>query len=185
MIPAATNSAAVPPPDPVATALEDAGLRDSLLKHALAVLRCPHQADDACQDTYKRAWQKRGDYDPQYPAAPWLHGILHHVLRERFRSLRTAPTQPPANPAAWDELAEALDSDAGRVVPMRLDAAAILARLTAEQRQIMDWRFVGGLTHSEIGDRLRISEANARVRLCRALRAAKEIAGTASRKERP
>ncbi len=70
-------------------------------------------------------------------------------------------------------------------MPDRLTAADYLARLPAEHRQVLQLRFYDGLSHEEIAARLGLSAGNARVRLCRALLAAKVLAGVRPGEERP
>jgi RNA polymerase sigma-70 factor (ECF subfamily) len=188
-----------PPPaslrDPVRTALDDVAVREELLNHALAVLGRRladrpaadrlDKAKEAFQETYARALQKRQDYNPTRPAAPWLHGIMSNVLSETVRSLRRSPAQESADSAAWERLAVDLSPDAAHLVPTRLDVAGYLTNLPPEHREVLTLRFYEGLSHDEIATRLGISPGNARVRLCRALGAAKVIAGAAPREDRP
>jgi RNA polymerase sigma-70 factor (ECF subfamily) len=195
MTPAVTQPPAAPPDDPVRTALDDPALRDGLLNHALAVLGRRwadrpatdriDKAKEALQETCVRALQKRHDYNPAQPVRPWLHGILNNVLSEMTRSLRRSPAQESADAAAWEQLAVDFTTDAAQVVPNRLDVAGYLAQLPPEHREMLQLRFYGGLSHDEIAIRQGISLVNARVRLCRALIAAKAIAGAAPREDRP
>jgi len=167
----------------------------ALLKHALAVLGRRvggrptvdwlDRAHDACQETYARALQKRADYNPDFAVAPWLHGILNFVLSEIVRSLACSPSQESVHPDAWELLKAALDSDASEIVPAHLDVASLLAKLSPEHKEMIQFKYYDGLAHAEIAARLGISEANARVRLCRALLAAKTIAGVALKEDRP
>lgn len=195
MIPAVTQPVAVPPHDPVGKAMEDPELRDVLLKHALAALArrigsrptvdSMDKAREACQEAYTRALQKRDEYNPEFPVANWLHGILNYVLSETVHSLNCSPSQASADPAAWEGIKAALDSDAAETVPCRLDAASYLAKLPSEHKEMIQLRFYEGLAHIEIAARLGISEGNARVRLCRALLAVKMIAGIHLQEDRP
>ena len=62
-------------------------------------------------------------------------------------------------------------------MPNRLAAADYLARLPAEQQQLLRLRYYEDLSYDEIAARLGISAGNARVRLFRAVAAAKALAG--------
>jgi RNA polymerase sigma factor (sigma-70 family) len=86
------------------------------------------------------------------------------------------PAQSPEDPAAWERLAADLAAPAD-VVTDRLTAAECLDALSQEHRQILQLRFREGLAHEQIAARLSISPGNARVRLSRALNAAKALAG--------
>ena len=194
MSPAVTNSAAAPP-HPVCAAIEDPEVQTALLKHALAVLGRRiggrpmadwlDKAREACQETYARALRKRTDFSPAFSASAWLHGILHYVLVENVDAFVRSPSQESAHPEAWAALAATLNSDAAEALPDHLDMASLMAKLPPEHREIIQLKFSDGLAHSEISARLGISTANARVRLCRALMAARTIAGVAPQEDRP
>jgi RNA polymerase sigma-70 factor (ECF subfamily) len=134
--------------------------------------------DDAVQETCKRALEKTGDFLPASgsPTA-WIHGILNKVLLENSQSRPGRQTQLPDNPAAWERLAVDLTRAHDDVVADRLDALSYLSRLPVNQRNILELRYRDNLDHSEIAARLGLSPGAARVRLCRALAALKEIAG--------
>jgi RNA polymerase sigma factor (sigma-70 family) len=195
MTPAVTQPVAAPPDDPVRMALEGHELQDALVKHALAVLarrlagrpatERMDKAKEACQETCARALQKRHEYDPTRSVGPWLHGIMNYVLSETFRSLSRSPAQGSAEAAAWEQLTADLDSDAAETVASRLDVASYLAKLSSDHKEVLQLRFSEGLGHDDIAARLGISVGNARVRLCRALVAAKLIAGVDAKEERP
>ncbi len=194
MNPAATQSAA-PPDDPVRMALDDPALRDELLRHALAILGRwlagrpasdrIDKAEEAFQETYVRALQKRLEYDLTRPVGPWLHGIMTNVLSETTRSLRRSAAQASREAAEWERFAVDLAPGAADAVPNRLDATDYLAQLPPEHREVLRLRFYEGLSHDQIALRLGISPGNARVRLCRALNAAKAVAGATPREVRP
>jgi RNA polymerase sigma-70 factor (ECF subfamily) len=196
MNPAVTQPPAAPPDDPVRQALEeDATLRHDLLMHARAILGRrladrpaadrSDKANEAFQETCVRALQKRHDYDSARPVRPWLHGIMNNVLSETTRSLRRSPAQESADRAAWERLAVDFGPDAPEVVLNRLAVAGYLAKLAPDHQEVLQLRFYEGWNHEQIAARLGISPANARVRLCRALNAAKEIAGITPREDRP
>jgi RNA polymerase sigma factor (sigma-70 family) len=52
----------------------------------------------------------------------------------------------------------------------------LLDRLPTDHRQIIAMHHLDGLTHREIGERLRITEQNSRVRLARAMLGLKRLA---------
>jgi RNA polymerase sigma-70 factor (ECF subfamily) len=190
MTPAATPTSAAPPEDPIRAALDDLATRADLLNHALAILGrwLPHRplterndlAREAFQETSLRAIQKCCDYQPAAGTVRgWLHGILNKVLLQIGRSLRRQPVQPPDNLAEWECLAADLSPTADAIVADRLDGAGIMARLPGEHRTILHLRYYEKLEYDEIAARLRISRGCARVRVCRALGAAKALAGVA------
>jgi RNA polymerase sigma factor (sigma-70 family) len=195
MDPVVTQPAAAPPDDPVREALVDTVLREELLKQALAVLgRClprpsaadrVDRADEALQETYVRALQRRATFDPTRSVGAWLHGIMIHVLSELTRPSRRSSGKESLDAGQWEQLAIDLAPAAADAVPNRLDATAYLMMLPPEHREVLQLRFYEGLSHDEIARRLGIGKGNARVRLCRALSYVKAIAGVAPREDRP
>jgi RNA polymerase sigma factor (sigma-70 family) len=193
MTPAVAQPVAAPPDNLVRMALDDPEVRDALLNHALAILGRRltdrsvtdriDKANEACQETFVRALNKRQEYDPARPVRPWLHGIMNNVLSETTRSLWRSPAQEPADTAAWERLVVDLASDAADIVLSRLDVAGYLAKLPPEHKEVLELRFYEGLNHESLAARLGISIGNARVRLCRALNAMRVIAGVAPREE--
>jgi RNA polymerase sigma factor (sigma-70 family) len=159
-----------------------------LLMHARAVLgrwladrpatERSESAREAVNEVTIRALEKRVEYDANAGAvAAWLHGFMNNVLLNTARALRRRPKQPPGDQAAWDRLATELSPAAAETASDRLDAVGILSRLTVDQRTILELRYSEGLEHADIATRLGISSVCARVRVCRALAAAKAVAG--------
>jgi RNA polymerase sigma-70 factor (ECF subfamily) len=194
MTPAVTTVQDAPPDDPVRAALSDPDVRNGLLEHAAAVLGRwladrpnafrAEAAAEAVQETQLRALQRRHEYDPAIgPVRNWLHGILSRVMCETARSLGRLPVQP-RDPSAWERLAVDLATPDDAVAD-RLAAADYLSRLPSEQRELLRLRYYANLDHREIARRLGISAANARVRLCRALAAARVIAGASPEEAQP
>jgi RNA polymerase sigma-70 factor (ECF subfamily) len=195
MTPAAPQPVVAPPDNPVRRALDDPETRDGLLKHALAILGrrlagCPakdrlDKAEEACQETLARALQKCHQYDGSRPVRPWLHGIMNNVLAETSRALRRSPVQDVGDTAAWNRLVVDLGSDPADIVAGSLDVEVYLTKLPSEHREVLRLRFYEGLSNDGLAARLGISLGNARVRLCRALNAIREIAGASPREKRP
>jgi RNA polymerase sigma-70 factor, ECF subfamily len=194
MNPAITHAPALPD-DPVSKGLEETGLREELLKHALACLArssCGQsmvdrmdKAREVIQATYLRALQKRDTFDPTRAIRPWVHGILNNVLSEFVRSMRHSPTQQPADVATWESIAVDLAPDAAKYVLEPSEVVECLVKLPQEHREILQLRFYEDLSHEQIAVRLAISPGNARVRLSRALTAVRQLAGEISREVRP
>jgi RNA polymerase sigma factor (sigma-70 family) len=186
MTPAATAIPDAPPSDPIRATLEDAAVRDRLLAHARAILGKGRpgsavttretMAEDAVQETCKRSLQLGDHFDASRAnIGAWLHGILNNVLREMVRRSGPPPTRSPDTATALEVLASP-DAGPAEEVANRLDAASYLMRLSVEHRTILSLR-AEGLSHEEIAARLQISVGASRVRLTRAIRAAKDVVG--------
>ncbi len=110
---------------------------------------------------------------------------MNHVLEEIERSVRHSPSQEPTELAAWEQLAIDLKSNAVEAAADQAEVAKCISKLLPDQREVLVLRYCEGLDHREISTRLGISIGNARVRLCRALIAAKTIAGVIPQEDRP
>lgn len=194
MTPATSPPPTAPPDDPVGLALADPAVRGELLCHALAILDRwladksrvvrREEAEDIVQNACEVALRRRADYDPSAgTVAGWAHGILVRVAYSQARAVRRQAGQP-ADTAKWEQLATDL-SDPADAVDATLDAPVYLARLTTDQRALLDMRHRDGLELDQIAARLGISPGAVRVRLCRALAAARDAAGLTPTEDRP
>ncbi len=138
----------------------------------------PHEAADAVQDTFLRAWLAlRKGTQVRYPL-PWLLTIADNVCVSRFRArgARVATTVLSAEERI--EFPEATDATAG--------LAAALRALPDRQRQALLRREVQGYSYDEIGAELGVSRASVAALVHRArhtvagkLRDAREVAALA------
>ena len=137
----------------------------------VARARLPHAlAEDAAAETFVRAWVAL----PRYrrtgaPFASWLYGIARNVVADMVRrSYRTE---------ARDEL------DGGVVDPWgsrddHLALADALAALPEEQRQVIELKFLMGLTNDEVGAALGKKPGAVNAQQWRALRALERLLGS-------
>jgi RNA polymerase sigma-70 factor (ECF subfamily) len=119
---------------------------------ALRVLRDPALAEDAVQEAFLQIWRSAAGYRPgRAKASTWLLTFVHRravdlVRREERR--RTEPTTSapePTEPGA-DEGAE--------IRSRREIVQDALRRLPHEQREAIELAYYGGLTQSELAERL-------------------------------
>ena len=119
---------------------------------ALRILRDPALAQDAVQDAFLAVWRTAPSYDPARGApSTWLMTLVHRravdlVRREDRR--RAAPRADAPVPAgdATDEAVEVRDQRAR--VRLALDV------LTPAEREALELAYYGGLSQSEIAERL-------------------------------
>ncbi|MDX6740880.1 RNA polymerase sigma factor [Actinocorallia sp. A-T 12471] len=129
----------------------------------------PDLADDIVSDTFLTAFRKRRTYDPTRPdARPWLYGIASRLIRDHHRSetrhnrlLARTPAPGPAEP--FD------DRSAARVTSQRLQPrlARVLARLSADDRDLLLLIAWADLTYEECAIALGIPVGTVRSRLHR------------------
>ncbi|MDR3465299.1 MAG: RNA polymerase sigma factor [Xanthobacteraceae bacterium] len=123
-------------------------------------------ADDLLQETLLRAMrttaQPRGDASP----TTWLTAIALNVARDHFRAVRRMPAIALLDDAADVPDARRPDSDLlqGEMSDCILNE---VARLPPHQRDVVLLYHVAGLGHSEIAERMAITEGHARVLLHR------------------
>ena len=165
-------------PDVVAAALSDPSVLRRLRNAAFAMLRAWHQnlpsrqrlaeAEDIVQEAARRALKRRSVYDPERSIVPWLAGFVAMVCKERTRFRASAAAACPAG-ISLEEIVADLSRPGQETTADRLDSQQILERLPPEDQRILRLRFFEDASALEIGRRLGISEAAARVRLFRVL----------------
>jgi RNA polymerase sigma-70 factor (ECF subfamily) len=125
-------------------------------------------AEDLAQDTFVRAYQGLGRYDPLYPFRGWLLVIAsrlaaNHVARRReSRFAAEAPEPPGPSPDPARTVAE---RDAHNDLVARLDRA--LATLPPDAQVLYELRFRQELSVSELAAHFAISDSALKVRVHR------------------
>jgi RNA polymerase sigma-70 factor (ECF subfamily) len=133
-------------------------------------------AFDLMAETFSKAFEKRADFrgtsDEQ--AAAWLWSIARHELARYRRSrsvemsaLRRLGFERPA--PSDDELRQVERLIA--IEDIRRHIRGALDTLSADQREVLELRFIDELSNREIAERLAVSHDVVRARASRALRA--------------
>jgi RNA polymerase sigma-70 factor (ECF subfamily) len=122
------------------------------------------RAEDLAQETFLQMHRARHTYDPAYPVTPWVMAIARHVY---LMDLRTASRRPRY--AAEDDAPEhGVVSDVDR----RISGAPVreaLRQVTPDRRRALLMHHVGGWSFREIGQKLGIREAAAKLRSSRGM----------------
>jgi len=144
---------------------------------ALRILRDPGLAQDAVQDAFVAAWRTAAAFDPSRgTASTWLLTLVHRravdlVRREERR--RGDPLE--AAPAA---AGESTDEEAWvRAERRRVQAA--LAELPPDQREALELAYYGGLTQSELAERLGVPLGTVKSRMFAGLAKLRDLLGEA------
>ena len=124
------------------------------------------EVDDAVQEALLRAWKSRAAYDGGHAYSTWLYRVALNVCRDRLRRLRVRGAAPPPEPTAGDgpgplEAAERRD-EAARV-------RAAVARLTADERELVALRVHRGLSFQEAAEVLGAPPSTLKSRMQQAL----------------
>jgi len=126
---------------------------------SLRVVRDAQIAEDMVQEIFLRIWRKPESYVPQRGRfCTWLTSVSRNravdEIRSRSRRFRYESASPEeqerefAGPLRDDPALTAELSDQRRLI------LAALGGIPAEQRQIIEMAYFGGLTQQEIADRL-------------------------------
>jgi RNA polymerase sigma factor (sigma-70 family) len=119
---------------------------------ALRILRDDTLAQDAVQDAFLAVWRSAAGFLPERAkASTWILTLVHRravdlVRREQRR--RTEPLEPEQHPAT-----DASDEEAA-VRFYRRAVQDALVQLPADQRQAIELAYYGGLSQSEVAERL-------------------------------
>jgi RNA polymerase sigma-70 factor (ECF subfamily) len=138
--------------------------QDRVYRVCLAVLRDPHEAEEASQDTFIRAYKALASFRGDSAFSTWLTRIAINTSRSRLRRLQirrffsldallekgsfAEPAAPPSDPNA--------------------EAFALLASLPEADREVLLLKEVEGLDYKEISSVLGVSVEGVRGRLKRA-----------------
>jgi RNA polymerase sigma-70 factor (ECF subfamily) len=133
-------------------------------------IRDASRAEDVVQETFLQLHRARRSYDSVYPLMPWVMAIARHCWLMELRRARRRPVadedvtahEPPVRGEA-EGIADVAELD---------DA---LGLLPAAQRQALLAHHQWGLSFQEIGARLGIAEAAARLRSSRGVRRLREV----------
>jgi RNA polymerase sigma-70 factor (ECF subfamily) len=134
--------------------------------HTLAyyLLGQADEAEDAVEETFWQAWREAGKYDASRGAvSTWLSTIARSRALDRQRARRRRNEEPlegASSTSAEDSSARAdaptfaadPQHDAEHAERAR-DIAIALAKLPAEQREVIELAYFGGLSQSEIAAR--------------------------------
>jgi len=149
---------------------------------AMKFLKEDADAQDVVQDVFIQIWDKAKLYDPaKGKPLTWALTLTRNRSIDRIRAIqrRTRLRDDFEKETVADESAgvrEALSGvDASEKGQILRDA---VGRLSAEQRQVIELAFFGGLTQSEVAERLGEPLGTIKARARRGLMKLKEILGT-------
>jgi RNA polymerase sigma-70 factor (ECF subfamily) len=123
-------------------------------------------SEDLTSNVFEKAWRARSSFHGGSTCA-WLMRIARNVLTDHWRKKGDLPVEDIELVAGEDskDMSEALDKE---LEATKLRAA--LAKLPPEMRQVVEFRFLQGLSGREVAARLSLSESNVRVIQYRALK---------------
>jgi RNA polymerase sigma-70 factor (ECF subfamily) len=159
-----------------------AGLYDRyasiLLGMALRILRDRREAEDLLHDVFLEVWRSARDYDlGRGRVRTWL------VVRLRSRALDVLKSARVSRRGGDPELLDRVvaDPEPGES-PDRQRVRAVLAELTADQRQVLELAYFDGLSCSEIAAHLSIPIGTVKSRLAAGLGRLRQLLGATARR---
>lgn len=149
--------------------------RSDVYAYVASVVGDRATAEDVVAITFERAYRKRRGFDPSRGTArQWLFGIARNAALDELRR-RKRVAVPVADAGRHADAVLAADAGHGGEGDARTEAVrAAIADLHPRDRELIALKFFAGLVNSEIAGTLGITEANARQRMHRALRALRE-----------
>jgi RNA polymerase sigma-70 factor, ECF subfamily len=125
---------------------------DDVCAYVRSIVRDPHAAEDITQMVFAKLMKAIHKYERRdVPFAAWIIRVARNVALDHIRASRQIP------------LAEVRTSDEGSEqvgFERALSLREALARLPADQREVLVLRHVAGLSPGEIADRLGKTEAS-------------------------
>jgi len=142
---------------------------------AVRVVRDASLAEDAVQDAFMTAWRTAAAFDPaRGKASTWLLTLVHRravdvVRREERRRGDPLDDAPIASGDATDESAEVREE--------RRRVQSALAQLPPDQREALELAYYGGLTQTELAERLGVPLGTIKSRMFTALSRLRDLLG--------
>jgi RNA polymerase sigma-70 factor (ECF subfamily) len=145
----------------------------SLLAIAMRITGSRSEAEDVIQDVFTRAWREAQSFDrTRGTSAAWMvtltrNRAIDHV-RARKRRVTHEDDQMREEPVVLEAPAspERSVSEAQRAAAVRL----ALDTLRPEQRQVLELAYFGGLSHSEIAEKLQQPLGTVKTRIAQAMK---------------
>ncbi|MBK7725927.1 MAG: sigma-70 family RNA polymerase sigma factor [Dehalococcoidia bacterium] len=142
----------------------------AIYRYALSRLGDAGLAEEATSDVFEAAWKGAESFtDRGLPARAWLFGIARHVVASQQRRWRRRAPQISIDAYVESGQSESHDD--------RLDLVRAIAALTAAHAEVINLRFLQGLSLAETAQVLNITIDAVKGRQLRALEALRRELG--------
>jgi RNA polymerase sigma-70 factor (ECF subfamily) len=140
----------------------------TIVRLCMRQLGDPNDAEDAAQETFRRALQQRGGVvgDP----LPWLIAVARNVCIDELRRRRSGRTALERTAAAGSvaQTDSEVEDNPERVVVGRMFVHELLGRLTPAERRVVAGTVIDGQSGGEVAESLGVTASTTRVLLARA-----------------
>ena len=140
--------------------------RRALLGLARGRLRDWGRAEDAVQDAFASIWRAASTYRPELgPGAPWVYTVARNAIISRGRKRHEPPAEPFDEPSTEPGPAEQAEQSWRSFCVHRA-----LETLPGHQRELVELAYWGGLSQTEIAQRLELPLGTVKTRTRAALK---------------
>jgi RNA polymerase sigma factor (sigma-70 family) len=144
---------------------------------ALRIVRDERLAEDAVQEAFLAVWRQAASYRPERAKAQtWLLTLVHRRAVDLVRREERRRTEQLESD---DVIAETSTADEAELRDRRAAVQRALAELPADQREPIELAYYGGLTQSELAERLGQPLGTVKSRMFTGLRRLGELLGEA------
>jgi RNA polymerase sigma-70 factor (ECF subfamily) len=127
-------------------------------------------SEDLTQTVFERLWKYRQSYQPKTVFHAWIFQIARNVRADFHKKNRLQTTELNGS-EHFLEIRESVAEEADNIAALHL----ALAKLPADQREILVLTRFQNLKYSEVADILGCTEANAKVKAHRAIKQLREV----------
>jgi RNA polymerase sigma-70 factor (ECF subfamily) len=146
---------------------------------ALRMLRAPSDAEDLLQEVFMQIWRQAASYSPERgtPEA-WIINIARSRAIDKLRSMRrreksfVLTDDPSLSESNENVESNAVESEA------KLTMNSALANLPEAQRRVLELAYFGGLSQTEIAERLKEPLGTVKTRMRAGIQRLRNILGT-------
>jgi RNA polymerase sigma-70 factor (ECF subfamily) len=140
--------------------------RRAMLGLARVRLRDWGRAEDAVQDAFASIWRAASTYRPELgPGAPWVYAVARNAIISRGRKRTEPPAEPLDEPSTAPGPAEQAEESWRSFCVHRA-----LETLPVHQRELVELAYWGGLSQTEIAQRLELPLGTVKTRTRAALK---------------
>jgi RNA polymerase sigma-70 factor, ECF subfamily len=124
-----------------------------------------HQAEEVTQEVFLEVWQTASRFDPDRgKATSWITTMAHRRAIDRVRSAQSARDRDiRIGIRDFDEVQPGVETDVETSMEFQR-ARGAMRQLSALQQEVLELAYFGGLTQTEIADRLTVPVGTVKTR---------------------